>query len=87
MIWVILLLLALAILLVGAVAVLLLSRSDRNLSWLGAGSVVVAAVLGCIPAIEVLMRNSGGAIISLRSTPSPIPSHAPCAPGTPLSHL
>jgi len=53
-----LLLLAMAILLLGAVAMLLLSRFDQNLSWLGAGSVVVAAVLGCIPAIQVLM---GGA--------------------------
>ena len=49
------LLLAMAILLAGAVAVLLLSRSDRNLSWLGAGSVVIAAVLGCIPAVQVLL--------------------------------
>ncbi len=51
-------LLAMAILLVGAMAGLLLNRVDRNLSWLGAGSVVIAAVLGCIPAIRVL---SGGA--------------------------
>jgi hydrogenase-4 component B len=58
-----LLLVAMAILLVGAMAVLLLSRVDRNLSWLGAGSVVVAAVLGCIPAIQVLL---GGTVLQLR---------------------
>jgi hydrogenase-4 component B len=49
------LLLAMAILLAGAVAVLLLSRVGRNLSVLGAGAVVVAAVVGCIPAIQVLL--------------------------------
>ena len=64
-----LLLLAMAILLAGAMAVLLLSRSNRNLSWLGAGSVVVAAVLGCIPAIQVLL---GGAVLQLRF-PWPVP--------------
>ena len=37
---------------------LLLSRPSRNFSWLGAFPVVVAAVVGCIPAIQVLM---GGA--------------------------
>jgi hydrogenase-4 component B len=51
-------LLAMAILLVGAVAVLLLSRVDRNLSWLAAGSVVVAAILGCIPPIQVLLSGA-----------------------------
>ena len=51
-------LLAMAILLVGAVAVLLLSRVDRNLSWLAAGSVVVAAVLGCIPAVQMLLSGA-----------------------------
>jgi hydrogenase-4 component B len=52
-----LLLFAAAILLAGAVAVLLLSRTDRNFSWLGASSVVIAAVLGCIPAIQVLLHG------------------------------
>jgi hydrogenase-4 component B len=52
-----LLLLAAAILLVGAVAVLLLSRIDRNFSWLGASTVVIAAVLVCIPAIQVLLHG------------------------------
>ena len=51
------LLMAMAVLLSGAVAMLLLSRSDRNLSWLGAGSVVIAAAFGCIPAIGVLGGN------------------------------
>ena len=46
---------AMAILLAGAVAVLLLSRVGRNRSVLGAGAVVVAAVVGCIPAIQVLL--------------------------------
>jgi formate hydrogenlyase subunit 3/multisubunit Na+/H+ antiporter MnhD subunit len=46
------------ILLLGAMVVLLLSRSDRNCSWLGAGSVVIAAVSGCLPAIQVLLRGS-----------------------------
>ncbi|MGD0745645.1 MAG: proton-conducting transporter membrane subunit [Verrucomicrobiota bacterium] len=55
-----LLVIAIAILLAGAMAVLLLSRSDRNLSWLGASSVVVAAVLGCIPAIQVLLGGATG---------------------------
>lgn len=70
---VIALLLAAAVLLVGAVAVLLLSRDRRDYSWLGAGSVVVAAVLGCIPAMRVLLSNVSEPLISLRSTPSPIP--------------
>ena len=52
------LLLAMAILLVGAMAVLLLSRVGRNLSWLGAFAVVLAAIIGCIPAVQVLV---GGA--------------------------
>ena len=42
-----LLLFAMAILLVGAVAVLLLSRTGLNCSWLATGSVVIAAGLGC----------------------------------------
>ncbi len=53
-----LLLFAAAILLVGAVAVLLPSRAERNLSWLGAGSVVIAAVSGCIPAVQVLLHGT-----------------------------
>ncbi|MFZ1073749.1 MAG: proton-conducting transporter membrane subunit [Verrucomicrobiia bacterium] len=47
-----------AILLVGAMAALLLSRTDQKFSWLGAFTVVVAAIAGCIPAIQVLL---GGA--------------------------
>jgi formate hydrogenlyase subunit 3/multisubunit Na+/H+ antiporter MnhD subunit len=47
-----------AILLLGAMAVLLLSRPDRNFSWLGAGSVVIAAVSGCLPTIQVLLRGA-----------------------------
>jgi formate hydrogenlyase subunit 3/multisubunit Na+/H+ antiporter MnhD subunit len=45
------------ILLAGAVTVLLLSRSNRNLSWAGALSVVLAAVLGCIPTFKVLLGS------------------------------
>jgi formate hydrogenlyase subunit 3/multisubunit Na+/H+ antiporter MnhD subunit len=45
------------ILLAGAVTVLMLSGSERNRSWVGALSVVLAAVLGCIPAIEVLLGS------------------------------
>jgi formate hydrogenlyase subunit 3/multisubunit Na+/H+ antiporter MnhD subunit len=52
-----------AILLLGAMAVLLLSRPDRNVSWLGAGSVVIASVLGCVPVIHVL---SGGSVEPVR---------------------
>jgi hydrogenase-4 component B len=58
-----LLLFAMAILPLGAVVVLLSSRSDRNLSWFGAGSVMIAAVLGCIPAVQVLL---GGTAVQLR---------------------
>ena len=57
------LLFAMAILLLGAMAVLLLSRPDRNVSWLGAGSVVIASVLGCVPVIHVL---SGGSVEPVR---------------------
>ena len=53
-----LLLFSVAILLASAMAVLLLSRSNRNFSWLGAGSVMIAAVSGCIPAIQVLLSGS-----------------------------
>ncbi len=63
------LLLAMAILLLGGMAVLLLSRPDRNVSWLGAGSVAIASVLGCVPVIQVL---SGGAIEAVR-VPWPVP--------------
>ena len=63
------LLFAMAILLLGAMAVLLLSRPDRNVSWLGAGSVVIASVLGCVPVIQVL---SGGSIEAVR-VPWPVP--------------
>ena len=50
-----LLLFAMAILLVGAVAVLLLSRTGLNWSWLATGSVVIAAGLGSIPAVQALL--------------------------------
>jgi formate hydrogenlyase subunit 3/multisubunit Na+/H+ antiporter MnhD subunit len=52
-----------ALLLLGAMAVLLLGRPDRNVSWLGAGSVVIASVLGCVPVIHVL---SGGSVEAVR---------------------
>ena len=57
------LLFAMALLLLGAMAVLLLGRPDRNVSWLGAGSVVIASVLGCVPVIHVL---SGGSVEPVR---------------------
>lgn len=57
------LLFAMALLLLGAMAVLLLGRPDRNVSWLGAGSVVIASVLGCVPVIHVL---SGGSVEAVR---------------------
>jgi formate hydrogenlyase subunit 3/multisubunit Na+/H+ antiporter MnhD subunit len=63
------LLFAMAILLLGAMAVLVLGRPDRNVSWLGAGSVVIASVLGCVPVIQVL---SGGSIEAVR-VPWPVP--------------
>jgi formate hydrogenlyase subunit 3/multisubunit Na+/H+ antiporter MnhD subunit len=63
------LLFAMAILLLGAMAVLLLSRPDRNVSWLGAGSVVIASVLGCVPVIQVLL---GGSVEPVR-VPWPVP--------------
>lgn len=63
------LLFAMAALLAGAVAVLLLSRVGRNFSWLGAGAVVVASVLGCIPAVHVLL---GGPVEQFRF-PWPVP--------------
>ena len=63
------LLFAMAILLLGAMAVLLLGRPDRNVSWFGAGSVVIASVLGCVPVIQVL---SGGSIEAVR-VPWPVP--------------
>jgi hydrogenase-4 component B len=63
------LLLAMVVLLLGAMAALWPGRADRNLSWLGAGSVVVAAVLGGIPVLRVLL---GGAAESLR-WPWPVP--------------
>jgi formate hydrogenlyase subunit 3/multisubunit Na+/H+ antiporter MnhD subunit len=52
-----------AILPLGAMVVLFLSRPNRNFSWFGTGSVVIAAVLGCIPAVQVLL---GGAAVQLR---------------------
>jgi len=50
--------LALAILLLGAMATVLLSRPGRSLSWLGAGAVAVAAALGCVPAARVLASGT-----------------------------
>jgi hydrogenase-4 component B len=58
-----LLLFAMAILLAGAVAVLLLGGTGRNFSWLATGSVVIAAGLGSIPALQVLL---GGPVQQLR---------------------
>jgi hydrogenase-4 component B len=66
------LLFALLVLFAGAVLVLLMSRVDRNLSWLGAGSVVLAAIFGCIPAFHVLL-GTGGSIISIRNSVAPVP--------------
>jgi len=63
------LLFAMAILLLGGLAVLLLSRPDRNVSWFGAGSVVIACVLGCVPVLHVL---SGGSVEPVR-VPWPVP--------------
>ena len=62
-------LLAMAVLLAGAVTVLVLSRADRDFSCLGALSVSVAAVLGCIPAVQVLL---GGPVELIRH-PWPVP--------------
>lgn len=67
MIW---LVLSMAILLSGSTLALLLGGSRRNVSWLGAGSIVAAAILGIVPAIRVLVT---GGSLSLRSSPSPIP--------------
>jgi len=50
---------AMVVLLYGAVvALLLMNRPSLNFSWLGAFPVVVAAIVGCIPAVRVLL---GGA--------------------------
>jgi len=47
---------AMAVLLYGAVvALLLMKRPSLNFSWLGAFPVVLAAIIGCIPAIQVLL--------------------------------
>jgi len=64
-----LLLLALAALLFGATAMLFLSGSRRNFSWLAATFVSLAAISGCIPAIQVL---AGGPALQLRH-PWPVP--------------
>ena len=65
-----LLLLAMAVLLLGAAAALLLSNSRRNdVSWVATISVVVATVLGLIPAIQVL---AGGSALQFRF-PWPVP--------------
>ena len=63
------LLFAMAILLLGGLAVLLLSRPDRNVSWLGAGSVAIASMLGCVPVIHAL---AGGLVEPVR-VPWPVP--------------
>ncbi len=64
-----LLLSALAVLLLGAAAALLLGGAGKMVSRLGASAVVLAAVLGSIPAIHVL---AGGMPIQLRF-PWPVP--------------
>ncbi len=65
-----LLLTAMVVLLFGAViALLVMNRPGLNISWLGAFPVVVAAIAGCIPAVQVLM---GGAVLQLR-LPWPVP--------------
>jgi hypothetical protein len=64
------LLLATAVLLLGAVAALPLSGSRRNdVSSVATASVVVAAILGLIPTIQVL---AGGPVLQLR-LPWPVP--------------
>jgi formate hydrogenlyase subunit 3/multisubunit Na+/H+ antiporter MnhD subunit len=73
--------LAVAILVAGAVAVLLLSRPGRSLSWLGAVAVVGAAAFGCVPAVQVL---AGGAVESWRR-PWPVPFGEFCIALDPLS--
>ena len=65
-----LLLTAMVVLLFGAVvALLVMNRPGLNFSWLGAFPVVVAAIAGCIPAVQVLL---GGAVLQLR-LPWPVP--------------
>jgi formate hydrogenlyase subunit 3/multisubunit Na+/H+ antiporter MnhD subunit len=65
-----LLLTAMVVLLYGAViALLLMNRPGLNFSWLGAFPVVVAAIAGCIPAVQVLL---GGSVLQLR-LPWPVP--------------
>ena len=54
----ILLLSAMVVLLYGGTIMLLLNRAGKNYSWLGAFTVVVAAIVGCIPAIQVLVGGS-----------------------------
>ncbi len=50
-----LLLVSLGLLLGSSVIALLLSRPGRNPSWLAASGVVVGAVLGCLPALRVVL--------------------------------
>ncbi len=57
-----LLLAALALLLGGGIIVLATSRPHRDWSWLAAGVVVVAAIVGGIPAVQVL---AGGTVSTL----------------------
>jgi hydrogenase-4 component B len=58
-----LVLVALGLLLASGLAALALGRSDRDPSWLAAGGVLAGAVVGCVPALGVLL---GGAPASLR---------------------
>jgi len=64
-----LLMLAMAALFLGGVVMLFLNGSSRNLFWLGATFVSLAAVSGCIPAIQVL---ASGTALQLRY-PWPVP--------------
>ena len=61
---------ALAFLALGAVVTLLINHHDPIVSWLGAGSVVVAAVLGSIPAVQVMADSS---LVERFRMPWPIP--------------
>lgn len=60
---------ALALLVVGGFAALLCGHAGRNPSWLAAGTVVAAGVLGCVPAIQTLL---GADTVWLR-IPWPVP--------------
>jgi formate hydrogenlyase subunit 3/multisubunit Na+/H+ antiporter MnhD subunit len=64
-----LLLASLGLLLAGGFAALLFCRSGRNPSWLAVTAVVTASVLGCVPAIRVLL----GANVGQVRAPWPVP--------------